>query len=282
MTPVNAPVGFIISWRVPTTVALDDLHASLVKAGLSLDLAPALKPAQLVARTAGYLAKFTSEKNVRKLARPVSYTARQITREEVDADQLTYSREAGLSIDEHTQEVVCDDPTLAAQLPQTTTTVRETRTASDLTRIVQKVIEDAGSDLIPVRHQGGAYFIPSGHGVVWQVSVLLEGVGGELSKFACTLGHGSDESIANTITDYLLKQIAELQESVEELNETGIRADVKSRRLTRVADLRDRIHAYASLIQAHGSKLDAALDKAEASLLAKLGADREPQLAEVS
>jgi hypothetical protein len=272
---MNTPVGYIISWRVPANVDIQALRRSLVAAGLSTDLAPDLKPAQVVARTAGFIAKATTEKDARKLARPVSYTARQITREEVGADSLTYTREASLKLDEQTQQIDCDDPAISAMLPETIKTIHETRTASDVTRIVQKVVEDAGSDMIPVREQGGAYFVPSGHGIMGRIATLLEGVGGELSKFACTLGHGSDESIANTITDYLLKQIEELQESVNELNETGIRSDVKSRRLSRVAELRDRIRAYATLIQAQGSKLDDALNKAEASLLAKLGPNKE-------
>ena len=270
---MNTPVGFIISWRVPATVDFAELRQSLVTAGLSTDMAPDLKPAQVIARAAGYIAKATSDKDARMLARPVSYTARQITREETDQDDLVYTREASLKLNDQNQ-IDCDDPTIASMLPGTVKTVHETRTANDVTRIVQRIVEEAGSDMIPVREQGGAYFVPSGHGIIGRISTFLEGVGGELSKFACTLGHGSDESIANTITDYLLKQIGELQESVDSLNEGGIRADVKSRRLTRVAELRDRIHAYATLITTHGSKLEEALTRAEVSLLEKLSEGR--------
>lgn len=269
---MNTPVGFIVSWKVPATVQVKLLRDSLTAAGLDAgELAPDLKPLQLVARTAGFIAKLTSQPDARRLARPVNHTSRQITREEVVADDLTYTREASIKLDEHTHQVVCDEPTIAAMLPSTTSEVYDTRTASDVTRIIQAIVSACGSDLIPVREQGGAYFIPQGQGIITQLHTVLDGIGGELTTFACTLGHGSDESIANTITDYLLKQVGELQESIDELNEAGIRSDVKNRRLSRVADLRERVGAYATLIQAGGQQLKLALDKAEDSLLAKLG-----------
>lgn len=282
LTPdtVTAPAGFIVSWSVPATVELELLRSSLTAAGFSAaELAPDLKPAQLVARTSGYLAAANSGKEGgRKLSRPVSHTARQITTEEVADDKLTYTREAGITLTPDGRNVTSDNAGIQAQIPEASRTVTETRTASDLTRIVQRVVEESGSDLIPVREQGGAYFIPSGRSIITQVDTLLSGVGGSLSTFACTIGHGSAESIANVITDYLIKQIAELQTSVDELNEKGIRADVKSRRLTRVATLREKIGAYAMLISTHDAKLKSALDTAEASLLAKLGSsdDDEP------
>lgn len=281
---MNAPVGYIISWKVPGTVQIDTLRVALRNAGMTdpLELAPDLKPAQVVARSAGFIAKLTSQDDAKRLARPVHHTARQITREETVSDALTYTREASLKLNDQTQQIDCDDPGIAAMLPETIKTVHDTRTASDVTRIVQRLVEDAGSDLIPVREQGGAYFVPDGHSVIGRVGIFLKNIGGELSKFACTLGHGSDESIANTITDYLLKQIGELKESVEELNEGGIRSDVKSRRLSRVAELRDRIRAYHTLIQAQESKLEQELTRAEATLLAKLGpepkAKEEPEI----
>ncbi len=275
------PIGFIVSWRVPATVDVKVLRESLTGAGLdALDLVPDLKPPQLVARTAGYIARLTSDKESKKLARPVNHTARQITREEVVEETLTYTREASLHIDERTLKVVCDNPTISAMLPTTTSEVYETRTASDVTRIIQKVVEACGSDLIPVREQGGAYFIPQGGALITQLNTLLGGIGGELSRFACTLGHGSDESVSMTITEYLVKQIEELRESVDSLNEKGVRSDVKNRRFTRVAELKEKIRAYASLLQTGTEKLNAELDRAEATLLAKLGPEPDDESAE--
>ncbi|CAN5863501.1 hypothetical protein BH11GEM2_BH11GEM2_40820 [soil metagenome] len=274
---MDTPAGYIISWKVPATVDLLALRSALVAAGLASDLAPDLKPAALVARTSGYIAKLTSTEDAKKLSRPAGHAARQLTREEhaVGSTDLTYTKEASLSLASDGVTLLCDDATLALMLPTTSSEVYNSRTASDVTRIVQAVVASAGSDLIPVREQGGAYFIPSGHAVIAQVGALLRGIGGELATFACSLGHGTEASVSNCITDYMLKQIGELQEAVEELNEKGIRADVKSRRLSRVAELRERVGAYATLVGASAVKLNTAIDVAEATLLAKLGAERE-------
>jgi hypothetical protein len=269
---MNTAAGYIVSWHVPATVELSGLRTALVQAGLPPDMAPDLKPGSLVARASSYIARATSVKDARKLSRPVTHASRQITREEIDPlANLTYTKEAEIHFDDATGKLASSEPSVSATLDDTTAHITETRTASDVTRTVQRAVEMAGSDLIPVRDQGGAYFIPAGHAVISQVGELLEAIGGELSTFACTLGHGSDESIANVITDYMLKQIGELKTSIDELNEKGIRSDVKSRRLTRVAELRERISAYATLVNTQGSKLTDALNVAEAMLLAKLG-----------
>ena len=274
-TPITSAAGFIVSWRVPAVVQLADLRAGIVQAGLDPDLAPDLRPPSLVARSAGFIARSTSVKEARKLARPVHHTARQITREEMDPlSNLTYTKEAEIHFDDVTGKVASTAPQVAAILDDTAAHIAETRTASDVTRIVQRIVNEAGADLIPVREQGGAYFVPTGHGVIAQVDTVLKAIGGELSTFACTLGHGSDESIANVITDYMLKQIGDLKASIDELNEAGIRSDVKSRRLSRVAELRERVGAYATLVNTQGAKLTQALDVAEATLLAKLGPDK--------
>jgi hypothetical protein len=275
---MDTPIGFIISWSVPAVVAVGDLRNGITQAGLDpLDLAPDLRPASLVARSASFIARTTSGKDQKKLARKLDHMTRQITREDATPGSLTYTREAGIAYDDATGKLATDDPTIGATLDQTAQHILDTRTASDVTRIVQRIVEGAGSDLIPVREQGGAYFVPQGAGIIPRIRIVLEAIGGGLTMFACTLGHGSEASVANTITDYMLKQIAELQQSVEELNEKGIRADVKSRRLTRVAELRERVGAYAALVTTQGSKLTEAIDRAEAALLAKLGPSRDDE-----
>lgn len=281
---MNTPAGYIVSWKVPDAVDVADVRKALRAAGLDPDLAPDLKPASVVSRASSYLAKARSGTTAKLLSRPTGYAARQITLEEKDAatDGLKYTREAGIKLGADGFTPESDDATITALLPETTRHIKATRTASDVTRIVQKIVADAGSDLIPVREEGGAYFIPSGHGIIGSIAAFLDGVGGELSKFACTLGHGSDESIANTIAEYMLKQVSELQEAVDGLNEAGIRSDVKSRRLSRVAELRERLGAYQTLIGVQGKQVENALNVAEALLLAKLGSSDEAAAAEAA
>jgi hypothetical protein len=274
-----AHVGFIVSWKVPESVDVITLRDGLRAAGLDPDLAPDLKPASVVSRASSYLAKVRSGTAAKFLSRPVGYALRQITLEQHVGDDLTYTREAGIGLAADGQTLQSDEPVISSMLTDTAKTIKSTRTASDITRIVQQVVQSCGSDLIPVREQGGAYFIPAGNDVITKVDMLLTTVGGSLSRFACTLGHGTDESVSLTITDYLVKQIQELQESVEALNEKGIRSDVKNRRISRVAELKEKISVYASLMVTGTEKLNAELERAEALLLAKLGADADEDAA---
>jgi hypothetical protein len=272
---MNTPIGFIVSWHTPATIKLADLRAGLATAGLAaLELAPDLQPRSLVSRSAAMIAKSTSSRDVKRLARPIAPKARQITREASSGDTLTYSKEASIFYDDTTSKIASKE-ILNETLEEAAKTVDETRTASDVTRVLQRIVENAGTDLIPVREQGGAYFLPAGSDVIAQMATVLEAIGGTLAQFACTIGHGSDSSVANVITDYMLKQIAELKTAVDELNETGIRSDVKTRRLARVAELRERISAYTTLIGAQEATLTSALNVAETTLLAKLSASED-------
>lgn len=269
---MQSPIGFIVSWHVPAIVNLTDLRRGLLFATLDpQELAPDLQPRSLVSRSAAMIAKSASTKDIKRLARPTAPKARQITAEEVNGTTLTYTREAGIQYDDATGKLTSDYAPIAAGLDDVAREIDGTRTASDVTRVMQRVVDLAGSDLIPVREQGGAYFLPAGSRVIEQMDRILHEIGGTLSRFACTIGHGTEGSVASVITDYMLKQIAELKQAVDELNEAGIRADVKSRRLTRVAELRERIHAYTSLVGAQAETLTQALDVAETALLAKLG-----------
>lgn len=279
---MNTPIGFIVSWHVPATIQLADLRTGLVRAGLAADaLAPDLQPRSLVSRAAGMIAKAGSSKDVKHLARPVASMKRQITREHATDDSLDYTKEASIEYDDSLRRLTSREISNST-LDDAAKTVDQTRTASDVTRVLQRIVENAGADLIPVREQGGAYFLPAGSGVIAQMATVLDAIGGTLAQFACTIGHGSDSSVANVITDYMLKQIGELKAAVDELNEAGIRADVKARRLERVAELRERIRAYTTLIGVQEATLTNALNVAETALLLKLGAsdDDEPTVAE--
>lgn len=280
MTTALTPVGYIISWQVPSTVQLSALRDGLVKAGLDpIEFAPDLRPVSLVARSAGLIAKSMTGKDTKRMARRFEHAKRQITAEVHDPSGLTYHRDFGVEFEPLTGKVVLDNGASIGNVQQE---IEDTRRAGDVTRIVQRIVEGAGSDLIPVREQGGAYFVPAGHSVIKQVRTVIEGIGGRLAQFGCTIGHGdaadqTGASVANVITDYLLKQIADLREAVAELNEKGIRSNVKSARLTRVADLKDRIAAYTDLLGTQTETLTSALNKAEAALLAKLGADDDEE-----
>jgi hypothetical protein len=120
---------------------------------------------------------------------------------------------------------------------------------------------------VPVREQGGTYFVPANHDVVARLRLLLEGIGGRLNTFAVTLGHGTDDSIADTLADYLLGQIKELKDSVSDLTPDA-RADVRQRRMQRAGELRQRLDSYKTLLAASAERVSNELERVDAQLVA--------------
>lgn len=261
-------VGHIITWQSPTSVTIAALRDGLAVAGLDAKLARDLSDYSKLARTARGMTRGSETK---RIARPIEgKRARQLTREHKENDGLRYNREAVLELsDAGTLRV--DAPELVDAAVAEFNAVKERRTASDVTRLIKRVVEHAGSDLMPLRDQGGVYFVPSGHVVVDQLAKLLGHVGGSLRKFACTMGDGSNESIAAVVSDYLVGEIAALRESVAELD-SDARADVKARRMERLGELRAKMTAYADLLAASASTVQTALDAADKMIVAKLSA----------
>jgi hypothetical protein len=265
---MQSPIGHIITWRVPTRVPLDSLRAAMAEAGIPEALAGDLHPRHALARALREMAH-GQPRIVRRLPTDDQDRPRmQLTREYLTKLGLDYQRECVLTLDGGV--VRGDDAAIVTEAQRLLREHIETRMTHDLTRLVQRVVSEAGTDLIPVREAGGAYFVPAGAGVVAQLAVLLERIGGKLCLFAVTLGHGTEESIANTLADYLIGQIGEFRESIKGLGE-DTRADVRTRRLERIAGLKQRLSSYRTLLGAIADRVAGVLREAEGDLLAKIG-----------
>lgn len=262
------PIGHIITWRVPTRISLDALRAAMTEAGIPEDLAGDLHPRHALARALRELAH-GQPRIVRRLPPDQQDRPRmQLTREYLNSVGLNYEREAVLTLDGTV--VRGDHAAIATEAQRLLEEHIATRLTNDLTRLVQRVVAEAGTDLIPVREQGGAYFVPAGAAVVAQLAVLLDRIGGRISMFAVTIGHGTDESIANTLAEYLIGQITEFRASIEGMGEDA-RSDVRARRIERIASLRQRLGSYRTLLAASADRVAEVLRQAEGDLLARIG-----------
>jgi hypothetical protein len=262
------PIGHIITWRVPARVTLDSLRAAMSEAGIPEELAGDLHPRHALARALHEMAH-GQPRIVRRLpADDQDQPRMQLTREYLSKVGLEYQRECVLTL--VGSVVRGDDAAIAVEAQRLLEEHIGTRLTSDLTRLVQRVVEDSGTDLIPVREQGGAYFVPAGAAVVAKLAILLERIAGRISMFAVTIGHGSDESIANTLADYLINQIGEFRTSIEGLGEDA-RSDVRARRIERIGALRMRLDSYRTLLAASADRVANVLREAEGDLLARIG-----------
>jgi hypothetical protein len=244
----------------------------MVAAAVPAELAGDLQPRHALARAMRDVVK-SQPRLARKLPKDEFGRPRvQLTIESLNGQTLEYTREAVVTLLDTGSVAVTetsggDAAVLASEVDRLLGEHLAQRMTGDLTRLVQRIVDAAGADLVPVREQGGAYFVPAGHDVVDRLRLLLEGIGGRLQTFAVSIGHGSDASIADTLSDYLLGQIRELKESVAELT-PETRADVRQRRMTRAAELRQRLDAYRSLLSVSADRVSSELERVDTALVA--------------
>lgn len=283
--PYRGPslAGHIVSWRAPAATTLAMLRSALTAAGFdAMALAPDLTPEQRLSRVATSVARADSHWSAKRLARSTSRRVKQLTVETVNLDtaapdgvSLGYTKQDALRLDPDTGSITAES---GRDMVPFARVADEYRTGSDVGQIVQRIVWEHGRDLIPIRPQGGAYFIPAGpetEQLVGRLAKVLYDIGGRLFAFSCLLGQSptEDASIALAVTDYLAAQLAELREAVAHVTD-DTRADVAARRMQDVANLRQRLAAYASMLAGQAETITADLDKTEAELLAKVA----PQL----
>lgn len=272
---VHTPAGHIVAWKVPATIPLTALQTAMAAAAIPPDLAGELQPRHALARAMRDVVK-SQPRLARRLPKDdFGHPRVQLTIESLKGETLEYTREAVITLmDSGTVAVsetgttsTADAAALAGEVDRLLGEHLAQRLTNDLTRLVQRVVDAAGADLVPVREQGGAYFVPAGHDIVERLKLLLEGIGGRLQTFAVTLGHGSDASIADTLADYLLGQIKELRDSVSELG-PDTRADVRQRRMARAGELRQRLDSYKTLLAASADRVANELEQVDTQLMA--------------
>lgn len=271
---MSTPAGHIVAWKVPSCVPVASLEAAMTTASIPLDLLGDLQPRHALARAMRDVVK-SQPRLARRLPKDdLGHLRVQLTTEFLKDAGLEYKREAVITLMDTGNVAVgdfdgtsADAAKLAGEVDTLLGEHMAQRLTSDLTRLVQRIVDAAGADLVPVREQGGAYFVPANHDLVARLRLLLEGIGGRLNTFAVTLGHGTDDSIADTLADYLLGQIKELKESVSELG-PDTRADVRNRRMARAGELRQRLDSYRVLLSASADRVGTELERVDTQLVA--------------
>lgn len=265
----DGQLGQIVTWRVPAQVSLADLRAALTAAGLDPDLAGDLHPQHVLSRA---LRDMRTGRVIAKLQRVDDDHVRfQITRQHVDAAGATYQREALVQLNIHTRAIVADDSDIERQARELVDEHAAKRLTNDVSRLIQRLYDSRRADLIAIREQGGAYFVPESHrALVDATRTLLAAIGGRLQSFAVRLGCADTaESVASALSDHLSAMVAELREQCAGLTADS-RADVIARRTARIAELRRRLECYRGLLGAYTEQVGSAIDDTERSLLAAI------------
>lgn len=269
---MDGQLGQIVTWKVPAMVTLTALRDALTAANLDEELARDLHPRHIFTRA---LREMKAGRVICRLQcddaeNRVSF---QLTRQDAGITEVVYDREAQVNMDLHTGTITADNPEIEERARLLFEDHTAKRLTGDLTRLVQQVFDRERADLVPLREQGGVYFVPDQHkDLVEQVRTLLHGIHGRLNSFAIRLGCADTaQSVADSLSEHLAGLIEEFRASC-----AGISPDSRdgaiARREGRIAELRRRLECYRGLLGAYAQSIEAEINKADGELLAKLAA----------
>jgi len=201
----------IVSDAVSYTAVLDALD----QAGLDPSIATELSPRAAFTRACKHL---KANRTIDKLKSKGGVISFQFTRKAMVGEEFEFEREARVELDCDTGEIKCDEaPELAEKATELLAFAKETRTASDITRLVQKMFA-THADLYPINPKKGvAYFCPSAHrDFTAKVEAFMGQFGGKLWRYPILQGtEEGNRSVRDAVASGLQVMLDELNEAVE-------------------------------------------------------------------
>ncbi len=259
--------GAIITWKAPPApVKLADLRLALRRSNFDEELAKDMAPRNAFSRAAKELSTERIIKRVEEIDPEVKF---QFTREFLCGGAFDYAREYDVFLHKDTGRVRCVDNYMQKTAQQLVDNHKATRMPADITRLVQKIFESSGSDLIPIRQQGGCYFVPPQHAsLIGNVRSLLGEVGGELREWNISSNSPqTQDAVSGSLFDYLLGLVDDFNKSCAMLSEDTATRTIE-RRVERVSELRGKLVAYAPLLRGLSAEVELANNAASDNLIA--------------
>lgn len=275
MSEATGQLGTIVSWRVPKEVTIAELRDGLKTAGIDPAMAADMNPQNALKRA---LREMKEGRVIRQLRREGDLVWFQFTQEHLGKTEVTYNKEAELSLNTETGAVYCSVLELQQEATRLLEEHKGKRLTSDLTRLVQRVYDEKAADLIPIREQGGAYFVPEMHReVVDKSRTLLSEIGGSLRSFDVRLGSAdTSASVAESLNEYLLSMIDDFEKSCEEVTGDSTERVINNRKGS-AAEIRQRMECYQGILGAWSDSLKKRLQDSETELLKKIAIKTEDE-----
>lgn len=265
----NGILGTIVTWQVPTSVSFDTLKKGLADAGLDQDMVKDLAPVNALTRA---LSEMKKGRVIRKLRREDQKIYFQLTKEFLSEMEATYQKETELAIDTDTGVLFCDVPEIKAQAKRLLDQHQNKRLASDVSALMFRIYKRYDGDLIPIREQGGAYFVPESHlQLVDQSRVLFRTIGGSLRTFEVRLGAADTaDSVASSMSEYFVQMVQQFKQSCEKVDLT--RASVNESRIGKIAEMRQKMENYRTLLRGYADHIQQVIEDANQDLMRQMAA----------
>src|SRR3954453_5856632 len=147
--------GEIITWNCAGAgIRHFELIDALSASGLDPKAARDMLPRNAFARACRKLAE---ARIIRKVGEDEDLIRFQFTAERREGDHYEYDLETMLTLRKADGEIACDLPGLATLAREALDEAMGTRTAGDITSLIQRLFARQ-ADLFPIREQGGCYF----------------------------------------------------------------------------------------------------------------------------
>jgi len=265
-------LGEVITWRSAGPHTHAAVVAALSAAGLDPKVARERLPRHAFSRACRRLAdeRVIDELRDDKDELTFQFSRRHLVKDAAGEEEIAYRKEVKVVLNKTTGVIACPDPAVRERAQAELDRCLAERTAGDLTNIVQRLFE-RHADLVPVRDQGGVYFVPQEHaGFVAQVRAFLEKLGGGVRSFPVPAGtqHG-DRSVQESLAEYLEGLVGDHRRAVEGFT-LQTRADTIQDAADRINRARAKVEAYATYLSDRRDALLAAVDAANAELAARI------------
>lgn len=272
--PETSPalLGEVVTWDVQGNgIDYEKMLEALDTAGLNKDSAHELTPRSAFSRACKDLKK---DRAIDKLKISKAGVASfQFTAKKKAGDgKIDYDYECLVELDCDSGTVSCpENPQLEGQAKELIAFAMQTRTAQDITRLVQRLFE-RHADLYPINpRKGVAYFVPECHReFTTRVERFLKELGGMLHRFPVPKGtDAGNASVKDAVQSGLSALLVELNQAVQTWDDTT-RTSTMLKAAERYSQIKYKVEAYTEYLGAEQDRLKVEVEKAQAELRKKV------------
>jgi len=245
---ISLTLGTIASWISPKDQSeVVAVWNALRNAGLDPAIMKEMSPIVAFNRAMKDMSK---QRIIRRVERKKNIERFQFTREFLDSGELRYTKECDVVLDKATGAVTSENFEIQSAAQKLLNDHRSVRDSADITRMIQRIFKLSKGDLVPIRQQGGCYFVPeSNTDILTKVRAVLKELKGELREWS--ISSASPETRATVAVDmsqYMFGLIEDLEAKCKTINEET-RPDVLERRFEEIALISSKLDANHSLME---------------------------------
>ena len=262
-------LGEIVTWKSPKRVAVTDLHRAMEASGIDKKFLQHMLPKSAFSRACR---KLVDNRVIEKTNESEVDIEFQFTQKHLDqlGGRIEYQFETKVKIDKQTGTVECNDPELKVMIERLLRDELGHRVSIDVTRMVQKVIEESG-DIFPLRERGGVYLVPDAYReTIDKIDNMFERIGGSMNRYSVDYDGGRNEKgAADAIFGKLSGMVDEFNEYVEEFD--GKMTEKRNIKMTsKLNNIQTKFELYRVLLLDKAEELKSLLSDSHVKLEQKI------------